>query len=107
VSTLHPEFEGCDAPGGSGAVPASLRTNVVPAGTINGINTVFSTPDNFIHDGLTNEAVYLRGLRRSEGAGCDYVASESGGVGTGYDTITFAVAPKPGDVLAIDYYLFP
>ena len=108
MTTSHPDFEGCDGDSGGGGapgIPTALRTNVVPLGTINGVNTVFAAPDNFTHDGITNEAVYLRGKRVREGAGNDYVASESGGAGTGYDTITFSVAPKNGDNILMDYYI--
>jgi hypothetical protein len=84
-----------------------LRTNVTPTGTINGVNTVFSTPTDFVHNGVNNEMVYLRGKRVKGGVGNDYVASESGGIGTGYDRITFSVAPKVGDNILIDYYPAP
>jgi hypothetical protein len=73
-------------------------------GTIDGVNTVFSTAKNFLHTASFQEAVYLRGLRRCEGVGADYVASESGGPGTGFDTITFANPPRVGDTIIIDYY---
>ncbi len=73
-------------------------------GTIDGVNTVFSTPRNFLRTADFEEAVYLRGLRRCEGPGADYVASESGGPGTGYDTITFLNPPRVGDTIIIDYY---
>ena len=72
MTTSHPDFEGCDGDSGGGGapgIPTALRTNVVPLGTINGVNTVFAAPDNFTHDGITNEAVYLRGKRVREGAG--------------------------------------
>lgn len=108
LSIQHPSFIGCDGQGGgTGDVPAGLRTNVIALGVINGVNTVFSTPDNFIHDGVTNEAVFLRGKRCLEGSGNDYVAVESGGVGTGYDTIVFTRAPRPGDNILLDYYVSP
>lgn len=94
---------GCDD--SSTTTASSYKTNVAPSGTVNGINTVFTTPEDFVHDGTQDEQVYLRGLRRCEGAGNDYVASESGGVGTGYDTITFATAPKTGDLILIDYHV--
>ncbi len=83
----------------------SHRTNVVPLGAIDGVNTVFTSPEDFVHNGLSDEMVYLRGLRRISGVGSDYVASESGGVGTGYDTVTFLDAPKSGDILLLDYFL--
>ena len=77
-----------------------------PTGLINDANTSFTTAVDFI-DG--SESVYFNGVRQTEGVGCDYVRSESGGAGTGYDTITFAVAPrsrpgaKPDDSITIDY----
>jgi len=80
--------------------------NEVPSGAINDANTVYTTAAEFVDGG---ETVYFNGVRQMEGVGCDYVRSESGGVGTGYDTITFAVPPrdrpgsKPDDVVTIDY----
>jgi len=77
-----------------------------PTGLINDANTSFTTAADFING---SESVYFNGVRQTEGVGSDYVRSESGGVGTGYDTITFAVAPrsrpgaKPDDSITIDY----
>lgn len=73
-------------------------------GAVDGVNTVFTTARPFLRTGDFREAVYLRGLRYSEGVGCDYVAVESGGVGTGYDTIVFSRPPRADDNLLIDYY---
>ena len=78
----------------------------VPTGLINGLNTVFTTSADFT---AGSEVVYFNGVRQREGVGCDYVRSESGGVGTGFDTITLAVAPrsrsgsKTDDFITIDY----
>ncbi|MGD9728058.1 MAG: hypothetical protein AB7L09_00150 [Nitrospira sp.] len=92
-------------PVGGGGV--STRTfNEVLAGTINGTNTVFTTAVDFI---AGSEAVFFNGVRQHPGVGNDYTISESGGVGTGFDTITFAVAPrarpgaKPDDRVTVDY----
>lgn len=100
MTLAHPDFVSC----GEG-VPSSLRVGVALLGTVDGVNKVFSAPDDFVHDGVKNERVYLRGLRQLEGVGSDYVVSESGGPGTGYDTITFTDAPEVGDVLTADYYI--
>lgn len=81
------------------------KTSVVPSGVIDGANVVFLTPDKFLHDGTSNEMLYLRGVRLKEGVGNDYLVSESGGVGAGYDTITFDRAPRSGDTILIDYYI--
>ena len=81
--------------------------NEVPSGVIDGANTVFTTASNFV-DG--SEKFYLNGNRLRSGVGCDYLTSESGGLGTGFDTLTLAFAPKgaPGnpDQLLIDYTEF-
>lgn len=74
-------------------------------GDIDGGNKVFTTSRHFRHDGLANEAFYYNGHRLQHGATNDYLVSESGGAGTGYDTLTLVIAPRVGDVLLIDYYL--
>ena len=80
--------------------------NEALTGLVNSTNTVFTTVADFI---AGSEAVYFNGVRQTEGVGCDYVRSESGGVGTGYDTITFAEAPRSrlgprtDDAITIDY----
>jgi len=74
------------------------------SGDIDGTNRVFTTLRLFLHTTDFKEAVYLRGVRRLEGLSADYVAAESGGPGSGYDTIVFTLAPRVGDILQIDYY---
>jgi hypothetical protein len=73
------------------------------SGAINGVNTVFTTTGFFRHGGFDTECVHYNGVRLFEGIGNDYVASESGGPGTGYDTITTNFAARTGHVLVIDY----
>lgn len=51
------------------------------------------------------ERVYLNGLRQRPGLSYDYVRVESGGTGTGYDTIQFNTAPVSGDWVLVDYDL--
>lgn len=64
---------------------------------------VFTTALNFKHGGVDTEAVHYNGQRFLSGSGNDYVASESGGVGTGYDTITLEFIPRPASNWLIDY----
>lgn len=81
-----------------------MRWNKDLLGTKNGVNMVFTTPDDFIQDGEIVIRVYMNGVRLRLGSANDYEVSESGGVGTGYDTITFTgVAPTVGDELTADY----
>ena len=81
------------------------RTGVPLIGTIGGGNKVFTTPTNFLHNSKVSIAVYVNGRRLTEGR--DYLPSESGGIGTGYDTVTLEFAPKgaPGnpDYVSADY----
>ena len=58
-------------------------------GLVDGINAAYTTSQDFLA-GL--EVVWWDGVRVQEGA--DYFRSESGGVGTGFDTITFAEPPR-------------
>lgn len=90
-----------------GFILARLRVGVEPAGAVNGVNLVYTTPEDFLNTADLTVAVYWNGLRLFEGAVCDYTISESGGIGTGFDTITFAVAPKTGDNVLVDYVTAP
>jgi hypothetical protein len=85
----------------AGTGSSSFRIfNEMPVGAINGVNTVYMAAFYFEPG---TEGVYHNGVRQMEGALCDYVRSESGGVGTGFDTIVFAVPLRVGDNLLIEY----
>ena len=74
-------------------------------GVQNEANKTFTTPDKFIRDAGFEEWVLYNGQVMEPGVGNDYVASESGGVGTGFDTITFeTIAPHSDDNLRIIYF---
>jgi len=76
---------------------------VEPTGPIDGVNMAFTTPSYFSESSLR---VYLNGQRLRKGASADYVVSESGGFGSGFDTITLAIPPRPlpnPDVILVDY----
>jgi hypothetical protein len=64
---------------------------------------VFTTSSYFRHGGLDTEVIIYDGQRLREGVGHDYVASESGGVGTGFDTVTLVFTPDPDANWFIDY----
>lgn len=86
--------------------PRLPRTGVALTGAIDGVNTVFTTPDKFLNDGTTSIFVYLNGVRLELGVGNDYTLSESGGAGTGYDTVTLPFAPvPPKDKITADYFI--
>jgi len=73
-------------------------------GAVNGINQTFLIPsgEKFVHTppGLSVQ-VYYNGQRLL--IVDDYAVSESGGAGTGFDTITTVVTPKTLDKIYVDY----
>lgn len=71
-------------------------------GTQDGFNTTFTTPTIFVHTAQFKEVLFVNGLRQHIPE--DYFVAESGGVGTGYDTIVFVTAPLIEDVITIDYF---
>jgi hypothetical protein len=77
-----------------------VRYGVEPSGVKNGVNTVFTLPEIVVISALR---VYFNGKRLHEGAVHDYTTSESGGAGTGYDTITLANPPLSFDHVLCDY----
>ena len=96
------------------AGPTFVRVGVSMVGPKDGANRVFrTTPDFFVHDpggsGKTIE-VWHNGRRLSQTVSPnpelgDYTVEESGGVGTGYDTINLLTfAPVSRSVLLANYY---
>jgi len=47
--------------------------------------------------------IYLNGQRQVVGGTEDYTVSESGGAGTGFDTILFTFTPRSADRLIVNY----
>ena len=84
---------------------ASRRFHQTLIGPVDNLNTVFTSAEKFRHDGIRNECCYYNGQLLEEGAGNDYVVSESV-PGLGYDTIETLFIPRNGanpDKLWIDY----
>jgi hypothetical protein len=71
-------------------------------GTQNNVNITFTTLTKFKHTSQFKEVLFVNGLRQHIPE--DYFVAESGGLGTGYDTIVFVAPPYPDDVLTIDYF---
>lgn len=90
------------------SLASRLRQGEVPAGLINGLNTTYVTANKFVFiAGEVVPAVYYNGQRLTYGNTADFVVAESGGLGTGYDTIVLAWAPRDDgatfDRLLVDY----
>lgn len=84
---------------------AALKTRegIPLIGDYDGANVEFATPEPFVQNNQLNIKVYLNGQRLAWGASNDYVVSESGGPGTGYDKVILAVPPKSYEILIADY----
>ena len=72
-------------------------------GPKNGINVTFTTPEPFVQSGNLIVRVHLNGQRLRLGISNDYTVFESGGLGTGFDTIILTIAPKNYESLLADY----
>jgi hypothetical protein len=82
------------------------RTGCGLVGIQDGVNRIFTLPsgEKFAHNlPYLTVSVYVNGLRQV--LVDDYTISESGGVGSGYDTVTLISAPYLDDHLTSDYVL--
>lgn len=84
--------QGVAGPVGPAGPPSSGGTTEVPAGTINGVNAVFTLSASPV-----SLLVFRNGLLQKIGAGNDYLWSGS--------TVTFqaGAVPEPGDGLLVVY----
>lgn len=83
---------------------ARFRTGQRLLGNKDGINVTFTVPvgDKFTHNlPFFSIEVYFNGVRLT--LLDDYIIAESGGAGTGYDTVVMEVTPLPWDHLLADY----
>jgi hypothetical protein len=73
-------------------------------GARDGVNRIFTLPneDKFVHNQpYLTIVVFVKGLRLS--LLVDYSISESGGAGTGFDTITLDIPLYSNDPIVADY----
>jgi hypothetical protein len=81
---------------------ANIRQEILLTGSIDGANTTFTTPEAFLQSPPNYSiAVYYNGQRIF--LNDDFTVQESGGIGTGYDTVETLFTPKAGDKLWADY----
>lgn len=81
-----------------------FRTGQQLSGPKDGTNVQFTVPvgDKFTHNlPFFSIKVYLNGVRLT--LLDDYSIAESGGYGTGYDTVVLEISPLPWDHLLVDY----
>ena len=84
------------------------KQDIKLVGIIDGNNTIFKIPLGFwIQSCPYKIIVYKNGVKQAMGD--DYYISESGGPGTGYNTITMTLPPNaiplPVDILTADYWV--
>lgn len=88
------------------ALVLGARWNVLLLGPCNGVNRVFTTPEPFLHGTYYGAEPRLR-LRHNGRAleeGTDFEVSESGGPGTGFDTVAMvSLTPNGRSRLLADY----
>ena len=85
---------------------ARFRTEQALVGPLNGSNTTFQTPsqEKFVHNlPFLTIQIYYNGLRLT--LLDDYTVAESGGAGTGFDTILVSLPPVSPDHLIADYVI--
>lgn len=83
-----------------------FRTGQGLVGSKDGSNLVFHTPglEKFTHNlPYLTISVFVNGVRLM--LLDDYTISESGGTGTGYDTVTLSQAPYLDDHVVADYII--
>lgn len=107
--------DGIEIIGGGGdgygtSFPFLFRQNVPLIGVKNGINRIFSVPngEHFVNQNIGNHdfRILIRHNGKGLEEGVDYMVSESGGSGTGYDTIIFsAFAPIEESSILADYVI--
>ena len=81
-----------------------FRTGQPLAGAQNGANATYTVPigDQFTHNlPFFSIQVYWNGVRQR--LLDDYIVVESGGFGTGFDTVVLCFAPLATDILQVDY----
>lgn len=92
----------------AGQLGVLRKDDVLLNGVVNNVNTIFTIPSGkWIQNATYKIIVYLNGVKQAYLD--DFLIAESGGVGTGFDTVIFTVPPSnvlsPPDVVTADYYV--
>ena len=86
-------------------LPFAFKQGVLLLGAKDDVNRVFSTPEAFLNGVFGNNTfkILIKHNGRDLVEGADYFVAESGGLGSGYDTVVLTFAPKPRSILIADY----
>lgn len=98
-------MEGLEVAAVPAEIPFAFKQGIMLLGVKDNVNRVFTTPDKFINGSFGNNdfRILIKHNGRDLVEGIDYFVAESGGPGTGYDTIVLCFSPKPRSVLVADY----
>lgn len=98
-------MDGLEIAGVPAILPFAFKQGVALLGVKDNSNRIFTTPDKFLNGSFGNNdfRILLKHNGRDLVEGIDYFVAESGGPGTGYDTIALCFSPKPRSVLVADY----
>ena len=93
---------------GSDQLSVIEMQDIMLDGAVDGYNLIYTIPSGtWIQQAPYKIIVYKNGVKQV--AGDDFTIQESGGSGTGYDTVIFTVAPtvhpSPIDIITADYYM--
>lgn len=103
ITANHPNIDGY---GGGGSINYAWKEKIALIGLRNGINKTFYTPDKFINGSYFGNTFHItiehNGKELYENI--DFSIAESGGPGTGYDTIhIFSLTPNSHSLLFATY----
>ena len=84
---------------------STSRTRIEFTQTPNGVITSFTTVSDFFTLAPREEWVLYNGKIMQEGPISDYEVAESGGPGTGFDTVNFNFTPEVKDIIGVLAYL--
>ena len=101
-------MDGLEATGGSSPLNFAFKQNVELVGAIDSSNTTFTvpSPDKFINGtfGANVFKIQVKHNGRVLAETVDYTVSESGGAGTGFDTVEIiSFIPIAGSTMLADY----
>lgn len=99
-------LKGLEITGVPAILPFLFKQGVILIGDQDGINNIFTTPDKFINGTLGNNKfrILVSHNGREMVEGIDFIIAESGGSGTGYDTLIFkCTIPEEDCILSVDY----
>ena len=101
--------DGLEVTAGGTSFTYLFKQGITLGGAVNGINTTFTTsPDKFMDGtvGSNSFNIMVQHNGRILVKGVDYTIGESGGIGTGYDTINIvSFIPDTGSTMIADYMM--